>query len=118
MDEISFDQDFCHFLMFRLTAAFYNARDNNFRYLWCDGILLPDDKQLTLANICQNKEILTRGWFGYDGQGPFWFTIKFGPKALKAYSEGLSLTDCVPGDETVNWIDVNMETRDVVLNLQ
>jgi hypothetical protein len=119
MDESPFDQDFCNFLEYHLSAAFYNTRNDKFRILWCDGILMPDDEQqLTIANICKNKQIVTRGWFGYDGQGPYWFAIIFGAKALNTYVEGLDLTDCVPSDETVDWVTVDMENRNIELYLQ
>jgi hypothetical protein len=118
MNESPFDWDFCVFLQIHLSQAFNNTRNDKFRVLWCDGILVPDDNQLFLSNIRKTKQILTRGWFGYDGQGPYWFVIKFGPKALEAYIKGLSLVDCVPDCDTVNWVTVDMENREIELHLQ
>jgi len=45
-------------------------------------------------------------------------TIHFGKYSLKRYAKGVQLIDCIPGEETTDWIDINTDDQTIALALQ
>ena len=61
---------------------------------------------------------MTKAWIGYDGQGEYELIIKFGKYSLKRYAKGTSLKDCVPGDDSMNWINIDVEQQTIEIQLK
>lgn len=114
----SFNQDLCTYLEYHLTKTFAKANDNQMQYLWCDGVSLPSvEAQLTKKSVNDSRRIITNAWIGLDGQTLFEMTIIFGPRSLSKYARGLSLLDCLPSDNTSDWITLDLNARTIELQL-
>ena len=115
----SFNQHFCHVLMFHLCLTFKHANTDKFKCLWCDGIAMPFlDSQLSIKSVRDTREIFTQAWIGFDGQAPYYMTIKFGKRALKHCMRGLSLLDCLPDEHSMDWITMDTEKMTIELRLE
>jgi hypothetical protein len=115
----SFNQDFCNHLAYCLTGAFENYRPDKFTRLWCDGIKMPYyDSQLSIVSITRTRKVITQGWFGENGQEVYDITIKFGKCAMEKCMNGLSLIDCLPDEDSLNWVMLDIENKKIVLSLQ
>ena len=106
----SFNEEFCTHLEYHLGQAFNNSDRHELRGLWCDGIA-PDG----LYN--QQGMILTTAWVGKDGQGEYEMTIHLGNQALKNYSEGADMIDCLPSSDSMDWIDIDTEKKKIEIKL-
>lgn len=114
----SFNEDFCSYLEYHLTRAFANSLNDEIRWLWCDGIKMPfNDSQLILQNIIETKQIATEAWIGIDGQGIYKMTIKLGPCSLDKIVQGMPLIDCLPGEESLNWVELDLTGKEIQLQL-
>ncbi|NOS93251.1 MAG: hypothetical protein HOP30_15130 [Cyclobacteriaceae bacterium] len=114
----SFNEDFCALLEYHLTKAFNKSDDKNLSGFWCDGILMPtNDLQLTKKNINDKRKIVTKAWLGYDGQGEYEMTINFGQHSLSRYAKGISLSDCLPSEGTLEWVSLDMKSKTIELQL-
>jgi len=112
--QAAFNQDFCSELEYHLTRAFINC-GGRFNVLWCDGIDVPD---MNDQSTKQPHKVFTMAWFGETGQNRFKMTIKLGKKALKYCGEGLSLSDCLPPDDRLDWVYLDMENKEIVVSLK
>src|SRR4051812_25715246 len=91
-NEESFNREFCEHLEWHLGRTFENSGDKRLYGLWCDRILNPfTEKQLTKKNINDTKTIVTTAFIGYDGQGKYEMTIKFGRYSLRRYAKSSSM---------------------------
>jgi len=45
-------------------------------------------------------------------------TIHFGKYALRRYAKGTELIDCIPGAESMDWIDIDVESKNIDLRLK
>jgi len=115
----SFNEDFCSFLEYHLTATFQNSNDRNISSLWCDGIL-PSliIKQISKKSVNDARKIITKAFIGKDGQTEFEMTIFFGKYSLRRYSKGTSLEDCVPENDSMDWVNIDLEKRTIELQLK
>ena len=116
----SFNQEFCTHLEYRLCAAFENSDDEKMASLWCDGV--ADNfvrRQFNKKTVSDTKKIegLT-AYIGHDGQGFYDLTIKFGPRSLLKYSEGASLVECIPSEESMDWITLDIENKKIEIQLR
>jgi hypothetical protein len=113
----SFDHDFCAFLEFHLCKTFKNSNDLYIQAFWCDGI---NNEQITKSEEFINKwrQIETTAWIGKDGQDKYDMTIKLGNDSFNKYSIGLDLTDCVPSEDSMNWIEINTDKKTIELQLK
>jgi len=109
--------EFCSQLAFHLSRAFKNNCTNKFDCLWCDGILPPDKWRQELDTFHKTKEILTMGFVGTDGQDKHWIMLKLGSRSFKKCMKGLNLEQCLPGDETLDWIEINPINKIISLQL-
>ena len=77
MDEIinesreSFGKEFCEYLEYHLSRTLRSSVDMEIRKFWCDGIVIPDPRQLTKKNVNSERQIQTKAWIGTDGQTEF-----------------------------------------------
>lgn len=115
----SFNPNFCTLLDYRLTRAFENARGaNKFAYVWCDGVEMPDTNDVSMEKFMAAREIFTRAWLGYTGQDIYKMTIRLGEKSWGKCLKGHGLVRCLPSDKSVNWVDLDVENRTIVLQLK
>jgi hypothetical protein len=115
----SFNEDFCAQLEYHLTRTFGNSENKNLKGFWCDGVLMPFiESQLTKKSVNDTRKIVTKAWLGYDGQGEFEMIIRFGQRSLSSYAKGYNLTDCLPGEESLDWITLDIEEKKIELQLK
>lgn len=115
----SFNEDFCAELEYHLTRTFNQSDDKNLRGFWCDGILIPtNDFQLTKKNINDKRKIVTKAWLGYDGQDEYEMTINLGRYSLRRYVKGTDLSDCLPKEDNMDWVLLDMKSKTIELKLK
>jgi hypothetical protein len=115
----SFNEDFCAQLEYHLTRTFNQSDDKDLKGFWCDGILMPtNDLQLTKKNINDKRKIVTKAWLGYDGQDEYEMTINFGQYSLRRYAKGTELSDCLPNEDTMDWVSLDMKSKTIELQLK
>ena len=115
----SFSDDFCAYLEYHLTRAFLNAPSaNKFECVWCDGVDTPDIRDISMGNFIATREIITRAWLGYSGQDIYKMTIKLGEKSWEKCLKGHGLIRCLPTDKSIDWVDLDIENRTIVLQLK
>lgn len=54
---------------------------------------------------------------GKSGQDIYTMTLKLGKEALAKYSKGASIIECLPSEETMDWVSVDIENKTVELRL-
>lgn len=114
----SFNEDFCVQLEYHLTRTFGNSEDEKIKRFWCDGVLMPFiESQLTKKSVNDTRKIVTKAWLGYDGQGDFEMTINFGQYSLRRYAKGFELTGCLPSENSMDWITLDIERKTIELQL-
>lgn len=111
----SFNEDFCVELEYHLTRTFGNSELKGF---WCDGISMPSEIQLSKKRINDQRKILTKAWLGFDGQDEYEMIVHFGRCSLRRYAKGTGLTDCLPSEDSLDWIALDQETKTIELNLR
>jgi hypothetical protein len=115
----SFNEEFCDALEYRLTRFFAQSADSKLKGFWCDGVVLPpEDSKPVKGGVNDTLTILTKAWLGYDGQGEYEMTIRLGQCALRRYAEGVDLAACIPGEESLDWVTVNMDNKTIELQLK
>ena len=115
----SFSREFCERLEWHLGATFSAAGDKKISSLWCDGILAPFmDQELTKKSVSDTRKIVTTAFIGYDGQDRFEMTIRLGKYALRRYAKGTSMVDCIPGEESMDWITLDVVNRKIEVRLK
>jgi hypothetical protein len=115
----SFNEDFCVQLEYHLTRTFENSEDKNLKGFWCDGVLMPfAESQLTKKGVNDTRKIVTKAWLGYDGQGEFEMTINFGQLSLRRYAKGSDLSDCLPSENSMGWVTLDIERKTIELQLK
>lgn len=119
-NEGPFNEEFCNYLEYHLCKTFQNSNLANVKWLWCDGIshVPTSDKQLTAKNVNDTRKIVTKAWIGKDGQDEYKMTIHFGKQALSRYAKEHSLIDCLPGEETMDWINIDPEQKIIEIQLK
>lgn len=118
-DKESFNREFCEHLEWHLRRTFENSGDKRLKGLWCDGVLGPlTEKQLTKQSVNDTKTIVTTAFIGYDGQGKYEMTIKFGQYSLARYAKGSSIIDCIPSDDSMDWITLDTENKKIEIRLK
>ena len=114
----SFNEDFCLFLEYHLSGTFANSEQNNIKWLWCDGVMMPFENQLSKKYVNDNRKIITKAWIGHDGNNQYEMTIKFGRYSLRRYARGTSLESCVPSEEAMDWINIDVINKTIELMLK
>jgi hypothetical protein len=115
----SFNEDFGVHLEYHLCRMFENSVKEKLRGFWCDGILWPPfiDSQITKKSVNDTRKIETRAWIGKTGQDEYNMTIRFGKYSLRRYAKGTNLIDCIPSEETMDWIDIDTENKIIEIRL-
>ena len=120
----SFNQEFCTELEFGLCAVFQNSDVEGINGFWCDGVshspYYNDDvniEYLKPERVLNDKIIKTTAWLGVSVQDVYEMTIKLGKKAQKNYSEGESLKNCLPTDDSMKWVKLDIENRKIQVSL-
>ncbi len=121
-------KDFCLRLEYHLCAAFENSPQKAIKYLWCDGVscLASSDPQLTKKHVNDTRRIETRAYIGYIGryngrynmQDSYQMTIRFGRYSVRRYARGKSLTRCLPSENTMDWIDIDLDKKTIEVRLR
>jgi hypothetical protein len=115
----SFNENFCAQLEYHLTRTFGKSKDKKMNGFWCDGVAMPFiESQLTKKSVNDTRRIVTKAWLGYDGQGEFEMIINFGRHSLKRYAKGSGLEDCLPGEESMDWITLDIDRKTIELCLK
>jgi hypothetical protein len=114
----AFNEDFCSHLEYHLCRTFYNSPDEEIYGLWCDGVDMPYENHLTMKSVIETKEIPTMAWIGIDGQGRYTMTIKLGENAIESFKKGLSFIDCLPCEDSLDWITIDTQKRTIELQLK
>ncbi len=117
--KMSFNGKFCNYLEFHLTRAFKNSpRANKFEHIWCDGVEEPEVKDLWIEDFMETREVITRAWLGFDGENIYKMTVKLGDKSWEKCMKGLSLIRCLPSDRSIDWVDLDIQNRSIILQLK
>ena len=112
------DQDFCSFLEYRIGEAFEMSTRPQFNHFWCDGVELPSlEKDYSEKTVNDSRQIMLLVYIGPAGQDKYELILKFGTKALSRYARGLDICECVPGAESDNWWDVDIDRRTMLIQL-
>jgi len=115
----SFDIEFCRRLEFHLTRTFQNNPINKFDHFWCDGVTEPEKWRQDLNEFNKTKEIVTIGWIGLTSmlEEQYWMTIKLGLMSFERCLKGLNIEQCLPSDQSLDWVNVDHVNRCIVLQL-
>lgn len=112
------DQDFCEALEYKVSEALANLADKKLNGLWCDGILSSEpDSHYSQKFINDNRHIKMKAYVGYDGQGSYTLTLKFGPKALSRYARNLEILTCIPETDFDNWFFIDTNAKKIEMQL-
>jgi len=113
--QAAFTEDFCIELEYHLSRAFHNCDDKKYKWHWCDGIDIPDCYNQPGKNP---RHVFTMAWFGETGQHRYKTTIKLGKRALENCRDGLGLSECLPDDDSLDWVTLDVENKEIVLKLK
>jgi len=111
----AFTLDFRIELEYHLSRAFENCCDSQFDRPGCDGIDIPDMSQ---QRSDRPNWVFTMAWFGPSGQDRYKMNIRLGKWALENCRKGLSLSECLPGDDRLDWVILDVENKEIILRLK
>jgi hypothetical protein len=112
------DPDFCIFLEYEITKAFAHSTNNQLKYFWCDGVLLPNsESEYSKKFVNDNRQIVMMAYSGLSGQEHYELTLLFGKKALSRYARDLDITECVPDLTDSNYWDIDVERLKIWIQL-
>ena len=121
----SFSEDFCVYLEFHLCRTFDNSTAEELRGFWCDGVswapyFNPDVNRdyLRIEKVLEEKKIVTTAYLGKSGQDRYEMTLILGNMALINYEKGRSLIIALPDEESMDWIDLDIENKTIELRLK
>jgi hypothetical protein len=113
----SFTANFCKTLEYHLSQTFRNTQDKRLRYFWCDGVRTPEASWQNWERFDETSEIITGAWFGENGQDEYEMIIRLGSVSFARCLKGLDLEECLPDDQTLDWIILDEQNRKIVLQL-
>jgi hypothetical protein len=73
--------------------------------------------QLSIQSIIETKQIVTFAFFGRNGQDKYQMIINLGTDAVSNYIAGGSLIDCLPSEDSFDWIMLDAKERLIELQL-
>ena len=111
----SFDKDFCEHLEYHLSRTLRNSSNNEIKWIWCDGVKQPLYDHNT--NSVNSSQIITEAYIGVDGQSIYQMTIKLGPLSLQKYISGQGLIGSLPGEESLDWISLDLDKKTIQIQL-
>ena len=116
----SFNEDFCTHLEYHLSETFKNSNRENIKGFWCDGVSwnpIPLS-QIGKKSVNDSRKIETEAWTGKTGQDKYKMTILLGKYSLRKYAKGISLIDCIPSSDTMDWINIDTEKKTIEITLK
>jgi hypothetical protein len=115
-----FNEHFCTHLEYHLGMTFEKSDRPELKGFWCDGVSWSpiSDRQLSVKSVNDTRKIVTKAWIGKNGQDEYKMTIHFGKYALRRYAKGTEMIDCIPGAESMDWIDIDVESKNIDLRLK
>lgn len=112
------NQEFCNYLEFQISKALSASTDPHKRWLWCDGVLMPNlTEAYSPKQVNNTKQIVTQAWFGQSGQELYGLVIKLGKKSIRYYLRDNDMQTCVPSIYTDDWIRIDDENRTLTVEL-
>jgi len=114
--QAAFTYLFCYELEGHLSDAFKNCDDKKYRWLRCEYIQVPDWYNQPLKSP---RHVVTTAYFGEERrEDRYKMTIKLGKRALENCREGLGLSDCLPDVDSLDWVTLDMENKEIILRLK
>jgi hypothetical protein len=115
----SFNKEFCDHLEYHLCRTFANSPDPVLKAFWCDGVSeIPSaDYQITKKSVNDTRRIATTAWLGKSGQEEYEMTIRFGRYSLRRYAKGANMIDCIPSEDTMDWINIDTDDKAIEICL-
>ncbi len=106
--------DFCARLGYHLSDTLTNFDDKVCKF-WCDGILEPE---LWQQSTHRRNTVVTKGGIGvYPREDIYDITIVLGPVAALLCHRGKSLTGAFPDEDSIDWITIDADNREIELRL-
>jgi hypothetical protein len=68
-----------------------------------------------VQNIIEAEQITA--WIGINGQDIYKMTIKLGASSLNRVIQDLTLIDCLPNEASLNWVELDLERKEIQLQL-
>ena len=117
---MAFSEIFCTHLEYHLSKTFENSNRNDLKGFWCDGVSWNpiSHRHLDRKLVNDTRKIVTKAWIGKDGQDEYEMTIRFGKYALRRFSKGTEMIDCIPSADTMDWIEIDIETKKIEIRLK
>jgi hypothetical protein len=106
-------------LEYHLTETLQNSPDKEIARLWCDGVIAVDNPP-SIQSAIEAKRIEMQAIMGQSGhtvQEKYQMTIKLGRDAIKQYKNGLSMVDCFPDTDSLDWVTIDTEKKTIELQL-
>jgi len=111
----SFNFDFCVKLEGHLSRTFENSPDDDISQFWCDGVAMAEQK--TMKSLTETRTMSTTAWIGIDGQCKYEMVVKLGDCSLEKLRNGLSLGECLPSENSSDWITIDIEKKTIQIQL-
>ncbi len=118
--EESFNKEFCDHLEYHLCRTFANSPTPVLKGFWCDGVsAIPSaDNQITKKSVNDTRRINTTAWLGKSGQEEYEMIIQFGQYSLRRYAKGANMIDCIPDEDTMDWINIDPDNKTIEIHLK
>jgi len=123
-------QKFCDQLEWLLTTPLEKLDDINLRRCWCDGVLKPDKDTYSVESVKRTKMVITKAWIDEGeikgkergrgqslGQRLYLLTIHFGEQSYKKFMNKQEFIDCIPDDESGDWLMFDFEKKEIEIQL-
>ena len=109
---------FCQILEHKISRAFANDNDVEFKSFWCDGISNPENEiNFNSEYVKQKSELELRAWFGKTGQEVYKLILKLGENSKNQILNNLEIINCIP-EPNENWIELNEDRKTLIINLK
>lgn len=110
----SFNKEFCLHLEYALGETFEKSNNPEIKGFWCDGVV---HKRINKKKINEERIIETTAWIGKDGQSEYEMKIHLGKKSLQRFAKGTPMIDCIPGSESIDWIEIDPTKKRIEIQL-
>ena len=123
-------QEFCEHLEYRLTTPLAKSKDIILRRCWCDGVLKPDQVANSVEAVKRTRRIITKAWIDEGktkgkqrgtgkslGQRLYALKIHFGEQSYKNFRNRQEFIDCIPDDESGDWLMFYFENKEIEIQL-
>lgn len=116
----TFNQEFCTALEVRLGTVLVLCGKEELRGFWCDGISSSPDipSMADKKSVNDHRQLVTKAWIGKNGQDEYELTMVFGQYSLRRYARGTSMIDCIPAENTMDWVEIDVKNKKITVYLQ